>query len=49
MKSLPAFILMVLLSIIVFPVDLIAQTKGQFVLSGKVTDSSNEPLAGAKV
>ena len=49
MKRLPAFILMVLLSIIVFPVDLIAQTKGQFVVSGKVTDSSNEPLAGANV
>jgi TonB-linked SusC/RagA family outer membrane protein len=49
MKRLPAFILMVLLSIIVLPVDLIAQTKGQFVLSGKVTDSNNEPLAGANV
>ena len=49
MKRIPAFILTAILSVIVFPAGLTAQSRGQFVLSGKVTDSSKEPLAGANV
>ena len=50
MRCFPAFILMILLSFIIFPTDLSSQTRpGTLVVLGQVTDSSKEPLAGANV
>lgn len=48
MRCLPALILLIL-SFIICPSDLYAQTQQARVLSGLVTDSSKEPLAGANV
>ena len=48
MRCLPALILLIL-SFIICPSDLYAQTQQVRVLSGLVTDSSKEPLAGANV
>lgn len=48
MRCLPALILLIL-SFIICPSDLYAQTQQARVLSGRVTDSSKEPLAGANV
>ena len=48
MRCLPALILLIL-SFIICPSDLYAQTQQVRVLSGRVTDSSKEPLAGANV
>ena len=48
MRCLPALILLIL-SFIICPSDLYAQTQQLRVLSGRVTDSSKEPLAGANV
>ena len=48
MRCLPALILLIL-SVIICPSDLYAQTQQSRVLSGRVTDSSKEPLAGANV
>lgn len=48
MKRLPALILLISI-LLSFPVLLRSQTNGMRVLSGQVTDSYNEPLAGASV
>lgn len=48
MKRLPALISLISI-LLSFPVLLRSQTSGMRVLSGQVTDSYNEPLAGASV
>ena len=48
MKRLPALISLISI-LLLFPVLLRSQTSGMRVLSGQVTDSYNEPLAGASV
>ncbi|MBE6215956.1 MAG: SusC/RagA family TonB-linked outer membrane protein [Bacteroidales bacterium] len=48
MKRLPALISLISI-LLSFPVLLRSQTNGMRVLSGQVTDSYNEPLAGASV
>lgn len=48
MRCLPGLILLIL-SVIICPSDLYSQTQQARVLSGRVTDSSKEPLAGANV
>lgn len=48
MRRIPAIIFSILV-LIAAPHVLKSQTKGRYVLSGQVTDSYDEPLAGASV
>ena len=47
-RSLTLYLCLVL-ALALLPLDLLSQNSGRYVLSGQVTDSSKEPLAGASV